>query len=126
MNFGFPHTQATPDEIQIARRSLRFFTGDLNPHFYEYPTLYLYLVAAVYGVAALFQSLLGADFATLLLDEAVRPVSVVFTARIVSALAGTATPVVVYFAAKRLSGRRGTCASSRFSVSPICRTVSTR
>ncbi|MFV2006656.1 MAG: ArnT family glycosyltransferase [Longimicrobiales bacterium] len=114
LNFGFPHTQATPDEIQLARRSLRFFTGDLNPHFYEYPTLYLYLVAAVYGAAALFQSLLGADFATILLDEAVRPISVVFSARMVSALAGTATPVVVYFAAKTLSGRRAGLAAALF------------
>ncbi|GMR11952.1 MAG: hypothetical protein BMS9Abin29_0138 [Gemmatimonadota bacterium] len=114
LSFGFPLMEAGPDEVQIANRSLRFFTGDLNPHFFQYPTLYLYLVAAAYGASAVFQSLLGADLGGLLLSTAVHPIPVVFSARVISALAGTATPVVVYLAAERLSGRRAGLVAALF------------
>ena len=56
--FGLPHTQARPDETQIIDVTLHFLRGNLQPPFYDYPWLYmwmltgLYLVYYVWGVAA--------------------------------------------------------------------------
>ena len=48
IGFGLPYTYH-PDEPLIVERALRFFaTGDLNPRWFNYPTLYTYLIAGAY------------------------------------------------------------------------------
>jgi 4-amino-4-deoxy-L-arabinose transferase-like glycosyltransferase len=50
IDFGLPYAYH-PDEPGIINRAVRFFrTGDLNPRWFHYPTLYTYIVAAVYLV----------------------------------------------------------------------------
>ena len=48
-----------PDEFHFVYWPLLFYSGDLNPHFFSYPSLYFYLLAVVYGCHFLWQWLLG-------------------------------------------------------------------
>jgi 4-amino-4-deoxy-L-arabinose transferase-like glycosyltransferase len=43
---------AHPDETAIVRRALAMGGGDLNPHFYKYPSLWIYLVFLTQAAAA--------------------------------------------------------------------------
>src|SRR6266508_2510942 len=40
-----PHVQARPDELVVGGIAIDFFRGDLNPHFWDYPTLFMYVLA---------------------------------------------------------------------------------
>jgi hypothetical protein len=44
LDFGFPGL-FRPDEELVLGPALRFHSGDLNPHQFDYPTLYLYVVS---------------------------------------------------------------------------------
>ncbi|MFH0948020.1 MAG: hypothetical protein V1833_03380 [Elusimicrobiota bacterium] len=45
INFAFPLRYAHIDESVVIFYTMRFFTGDFNPNpFFDYPTLYLYLL----------------------------------------------------------------------------------
>jgi tetratricopeptide (TPR) repeat protein len=48
-----------PDEHFLVFWPLNFLSGDLNPHFFAYPTLQLYLVGLVYGSYFLWQNMFG-------------------------------------------------------------------
>lgn len=41
-----------PDEPKVVRRAMAMGGGDLNPHFFRYPTLWIYLVFLAQGTAA--------------------------------------------------------------------------
>jgi 1-acyl-sn-glycerol-3-phosphate acyltransferase len=49
LGFGLPHTESRPDESVIVGLAQQFWSGDLNPRFFRYPTLQMYLTAAVFG-----------------------------------------------------------------------------
>lgn len=53
IRFGLPHPMARPDEEFIVSVALRFFSGDFNPHFFEWPSLYFYVVHAALRIASL-------------------------------------------------------------------------
>jgi hypothetical protein len=104
LRFGLPHLHARPDEQIITDIGHRILGGDPNPHFFDYPSLFMYLLAAgdylyyLYGRAAgWFASL--AQFVSLWPTEWT-PFFLV--ARVLSASAGTATVAVVYQIGKRL------------------------
>lgn len=47
--WGLPLKKAHIDEAVVIFYTMRFFTGDLNPHiFFDYPTLFLYILALVF------------------------------------------------------------------------------
>jgi hypothetical protein len=48
LTFGLPVVYARPDELLLIGVVVGFFRNDPNPHFFEYPTLYLYALAGVY------------------------------------------------------------------------------
>ena len=48
IDFGLPHTECRPDESTLVFEALSFFSGDLNPHFFNYPTLYMYVLFGLY------------------------------------------------------------------------------
>jgi tetratricopeptide (TPR) repeat protein len=50
-----PPTQHV-DEFSFIYIPLGFFSGDLNPHFFTYPTLHYYVLWALYGAFFIFQS----------------------------------------------------------------------
>ncbi len=41
--------EARPDEMTIAFQAMKFGTGDLNPHSFNYPTLFKYVAFAMFG-----------------------------------------------------------------------------
>jgi len=50
LRFGMPHVEARPDEVVIAGIGKELLRGDLNPHFFRYPTLFMYVLAVIdYG-----------------------------------------------------------------------------
>ena len=50
IGFGVPDVEARPDEALVVGMAVRFLSGDLNPHYFQYPSFFLYLVGAVMAV----------------------------------------------------------------------------
>jgi dolichyl-phosphate-mannose-protein mannosyltransferase len=107
LRFGILHPYARPDELPIIGIGKDFLTGDLNPHFSAYPTLYMYVLAALdyafylYGRAmGWYQSL---DHFLSLWPKYWTPYFVI--ARTVSAIAGTLTVAIAHRIAIRLFDR---------------------
>uniref|UniRef100_A0A7C6EBU9 Phospholipid carrier-dependent glycosyltransferase n=1 Tax=candidate division WOR-3 bacterium TaxID=2052148 RepID=A0A7C6EBU9_UNCW3 len=99
INFGLPYaTGARPDELVIIRHTLPFGTGDLNPHFFHYPSFFLYFSFLIFGIYFLFGLLLGryhspTDFAaSVLLD----PSPLILIIRLISVFFGTLTVYFIY------------------------------
>ena len=61
LDFGLP-SWLHPDEFSFVFIPLNFFSGDLNPHFFTYPTFHYYLLALVYLVHFAWEYLFGADY----------------------------------------------------------------
>jgi 4-amino-4-deoxy-L-arabinose transferase-like glycosyltransferase len=105
--FGLPYPQARPDEETALSLALQASRGDLNPRFFHWPSLTIYVFAAVLGVARLAHGLLARggelDFA-----------GHVLLARLVVALAGTATVYVLFHLASRAAGARTALLASAF------------
>ncbi len=59
ITFGLPGTFSRPDEEVIVNTSLKFFQVDFNPEFFRYPTLYMYLLYAVFKIYLFFQNMKG-------------------------------------------------------------------
>lgn len=104
------------DEPEIMERSVRMMkTGDLHPHFFDYPGLYLYLqfiVACVRfmagGITGLWANLNQAP-----------PAEFYLWGRAVTAALGTATIALVYLAGRRISPVAGLCAAALFAVQSL-------
>jgi 4-amino-4-deoxy-L-arabinose transferase-like glycosyltransferase len=107
LRFGMPHVQARPDELVVIGVAKDFLSGDLNPKFFRYPSLFMYLLAAfdyayyVYGRAMGWFSSLESFLSTF----RVHWVPFFMIARAVSAVAGTATVVAVHATGARLFDR---------------------
>ncbi|MBM4362389.1 MAG: glycosyltransferase family 39 protein [Deltaproteobacteria bacterium] len=104
-SFGLPHLYYW-DEPTVVNRAVRFGSGDLNPHFFAYPTLYMYVLALVSGltfvagkVAGLYHGAM--DFAVGYFTD---PSAVYQSARVATALVGTAGVLLTYHAGKRFFG----------------------
>ena len=48
LNFGLPLLHCRPDENLIIFKALGYFSGDFNPHFFAYPSLYSYVLYVLY------------------------------------------------------------------------------
>ena len=110
------------DEPTVVNRAVRFGGGDLNPHFFYYPTLWMYLLAIVFGGYFAVGRLSGhfhsaSDF---VVEYLAHPTSTYLIARVATALAGVATVWLVYRIGMRLMGREvGILAAALLSVSVI-------
>jgi len=98
IDFGLPGTLARPDESILIRLALRFGSGDLNPHFFNYPTLFPYLLFALYGGYYLLGKTLGffSSSADFIAHSAFEPTPFFLISRTFSALSGVATVYIVY------------------------------
>jgi hypothetical protein len=95
-DYGLPHTYH-PDEGLIVNRAVRFHAGDLDPRFFNWPSLYMYLLSGVYGLVYGLRGVVvsfGQD-----------PVSFYLIGRTLTALMGTATIAVLYAVAGGLYGK---------------------
>lgn len=96
-----------PDEIFMVVFPLEFFSGDLNPHRFYYPTLHFYLLGLVYGVCFVVQKLFAAgwsrvEFAAYYIFW--DPDALLFWARTTSVAFAVGTVVWVGALARRLFG----------------------
>lgn len=118
---GLPHFPQS-DEPGVLGMAVRFGTGDLNPHWFTYPTLWLYVLFAAFGAyfvagraVGLFGSL--ADFQA---RYFVDPSALYVIGRGLSALLGAATIPLVYALGARLAGRpAGFVAATLVAVAPL-------
>ena len=96
-----------PDELLMVIFPLNFFSGDLNPHHFHYPTLHYYLLGLVYGLCFLSQKIFGAGWSA---SEFVayhyfwNPESLLVWARLVSVVFAVGTVWWTACLAKRLYG----------------------
>jgi 4-amino-4-deoxy-L-arabinose transferase-like glycosyltransferase len=105
LQFGFPHPFARPDEEVIVDVALGVLS-DPNPHFFDWPTLFMYLTAASYaGLFAVERAIGGAITDATVAKAAFEPVLHLIP-RAWSASAGIATIVVLFAAARELFSRR--------------------
>ena len=74
-----------PDEPRIVEQAVRFHQGDLNPRFFNWPSLYMYVMAGVYGLV------FGASSGGVAGAFARDPALFYLVGRLVTALFGTAT-----------------------------------
>ena len=59
--FGLPYQYSRPDETEAVGHALAMLGGDLNPHFFHWPSLTFYLFAAVFAVVSGIRKLLLDD-----------------------------------------------------------------
>jgi len=105
LDWGLPYPYH-PDEGSILFHSLAFGTGDLNPHWFRWPSLLMYFMFGVYGVYFIFGKVLGTFGAPIdILRSYLTDLSPFWLmGRWVSALAGVATVWVTYRMGKRVFG----------------------
>ena len=95
--FGLPFAQARPDETAALGLAVSVRTRDLNPHFFHWPSLTLYIFAAVHTLLSWARAAAGGASALSFVD-------LMISARAVVATAGTLTVVVVFVMARRMGG----------------------
>ena len=104
------------DEPEVMVRAVRMMkTGDLNPHFYDYPTLYMYLQALVATVRFLFGAMQG-EWSSL--AQAPHEAFYVW-GRAVTAIMGTATVWVLFLVGMRWGRQTALLAAVMFAVMPL-------
>jgi len=95
--FGLPYPQARPDEEVAIGRALAALNGDLNPHFFHWPSLTFYVFAGVLGAASGVRDLFGADAPVTFSEHALLTRGAV-------ALFGTLTILVLFRLGQRIAG----------------------
>jgi hypothetical protein len=107
IGFGLPHPMTRPDEEFLLGVASRFFANDLNPHFFEWPSLYFYLVHAGLRGAYLIGRISGAYTDAPMFADVVAgdPAWAHLMLRLMSVTAAMGTIVIVYRSAGRLFNR---------------------
>ena len=97
IRFGLPHTQARPDETAIIDPVRVLLSGHL-PHFYDYPWLFLWIVAIAYVGYFLWGAATGAfpSMSAMLASWPVHWEPFFLIPRAISAVAGTASVLIVF------------------------------
>lgn len=110
-NFGLPQL-FHPDEPQIIERAIRIAqTGDLNPHWFFYPSLLFYIDAIIIKFELILNwfGLMHADRSTFYLSS-----------RFLSAVCGSLTILAVYYIGKILyNGPTGITAAVFLAIMPL-------
>ena len=96
--FGLPHAQARPDEVEAVSYALRVAQGDLNPHFFHWPSLHLYILAFLFRVDMMLRGLPGPAGAAPAFEH------LVLIGRAYVAAAGVLTIPVLFLLARRAAG----------------------
>lgn len=95
--FGLPYPQTRPDEEVSLGLALNVLQGDLNPHFFHWPSLAFYVFAGVLGAASGVRDLFDVTAPMTFADHAL-------VARATVALFGTLTILVLFRLAQRIAG----------------------
>lgn len=105
IGFGLPNLYYW-DEPTVVQRAVRFGSGDLNPHFFYYPALYMYVLFVASGLHFLWGLALGdyqgvSAFATRFFVD---PSGIYLTARGVTAAFGAACVLLTLLVGRRFFG----------------------
>jgi 4-amino-4-deoxy-L-arabinose transferase-like glycosyltransferase len=112
---GIPYMTGV-DEPEVMDRAVRIIkTGDFNPHFFDYPSLYIYVQAAV-GVVRFLAGAIWGQWSSLAQFGAS---DVYLWGRAVTAVAGIATVWVLYLAGLRWGARTAVLAAALLAVMPL-------
>jgi 4-amino-4-deoxy-L-arabinose transferase-like glycosyltransferase len=104
------------DEPEVMERAVRMMkTGDFNPHFFDYPTLYMYVEAAL----SVFRFLVGAMRGQWSALAQAPSADFYLWGRAVTATLGTATVLLVYRAGMRWGGPTALLAAVLLAVMPL-------
>lgn len=104
------------DEPEVMERAVRMIkTGDFNPHFFDYPTLYMYVQAVVAAFRFVFGAMRGrwSSLAQAPTEE------FYIWGRGVTAILGIATVWIVYRAGMRWGARTALLAAVMMAVMPL-------
>ncbi len=111
VRYGLPYF-VHPDESIVVPIAVQFLTGDLNPHFFNWPTLYMYVLAGLYTVyGAVLQATEGVSAVTAFTRD---PAPFYVIGRLMSSLLGTITVGLTYLLGTRLFGADVGLAASLF------------
>jgi 4-amino-4-deoxy-L-arabinose transferase-like glycosyltransferase len=112
---GIPYAIGV-DEPQIVNRAVIMMrTGDFNPHFFDYPTLYIY-VQLVVAAARFMTGAMSGQWASL---GQVSSADFFLWARVVSASIGTLTVLLVHQVGMRWGTRPALLAAGLMAVMPL-------
>jgi len=120
IGFGLPNIYCRPDETILVHRALAIASGDLNPHFFNYPSFQFYLLAIAYGIYFVLGYIGGqfssvADFERLYFFD---PSPFFLYGRLLTAIMGAVSVAVVYFIGRELqNSRTGLLAALFFALS---------
>jgi 4-amino-4-deoxy-L-arabinose transferase-like glycosyltransferase len=111
--FGLPYPHARPDEAVSVSRAMDILAGDLNPHFFHWPSFTFYLFAALFGVVRIVRRLL-------FMDPTFSTATAMILGRACVAVAGTATIAVLFTLGRRaLDTATGLLAAAFLSVAML-------
>jgi hypothetical protein len=107
ITYGFPYV-FFPDEAMLVNHAMAFGTGDLNPHSFIYPSLYMYVLFIIYGLIYVGGWLVGVfgstdDFIRLFFTDAT---IFYLPGRLIAAFSGVASVWMVYKLGRRAYSRQ--------------------
>lgn len=97
-----PHLNARSDEAGLTVMAFKFFSGELNPHFFRYPSLLLYLFAGLFSLYVGARLVAGASADDLMVEVALDPSTYVLIARGTSATLGALTVIPGYLLGRNI------------------------
>ncbi len=106
--FGLPNSNCRPDESTLVHKALSIGGGDLNPHFFNYPSFHFYVLTACYGAYYLAGSAAGLFVGT---DDFLRsfmsdPSPWYLLGRYLTATLGAVSLIPVFLIGRQLGGPR--------------------
>lgn len=116
IGYGLPHTLTRPDEEAVFAVALRVFGGNFDPGFFDWPSLFMYAVAAAFVLYFNIGRIAGwfgreAAFVAAAIGN---PAPLFLVARGISAAAGTATVATVFRIAGDLFDRSTAIVAAAF------------
>src|SRR2546427_9763393 len=107
IDFCLPQTGCRPDEITLISKAMNFFSGDLNPHFFSYPSFLMYVLFGLYNLYFVAGMVVGRfqSFQDFIAEYAMDPSNFFLMSRGLSALLGSLSIVAVYQIAIRFFDR---------------------
>ncbi len=113
LQFGFPHTSARTDEEVIVDLGLALLR-DPNPHFFDWPTLFMYVTSVVYRAFFAVERATGGAIRSADAANLFHRTTLHLIVRVLSALAGTASVALLYGAVRERFSRRVAVLSAAF------------
>lgn len=129
LSFGLPYIYHPDEANGVWRAQHMLQTGDLNPHFFHWPSLIFYLMTALYGIHFAFGKLLGVFSSTADLPSPIMVAMAVgrmpmpgvwLLSRLMMMGFGLGAVALAYITGKKLTGRQevGVVAAAFMAISP--------